>query len=179
MGLYFEVQCTECGYHKTLYDGECGLEHIDEMKMKQEFESGEGDPFYRKVFELLRTTVTEKDSIGKSFFSKEIEPGSKEWEKNRLLYGEPYIRLTPAIYECFQCKSFFNHRRMSIVSKRGIFRENNVECPTCKNRFTLPMSARDFFKEEGELKSGYTYICRARCPKCLSKMKVINSGIAG
>ena len=64
MGLYFELQCTECGYQKTLYDGECGLEHLGAMKIKREFESGEGDPVYREIFERLKSTVTEEESIG-------------------------------------------------------------------------------------------------------------------
>ena len=62
MGLYFELQCTECGYHKTLYDGECGLEHLGAMKIKREFESGEGDPVYREIFERLKGTVTVQTS---------------------------------------------------------------------------------------------------------------------
>ena len=179
MGLYFEVQCTECGYHETLVEGECGFEHLDAIKMKQEFESGEGDPFYRKIFELFRGTVTEEDSTGNCFLFKDVEPGSEEWEENRLLYGEPYIRLTPTIYECYHCKKLFNHDRVSIICKRGIFRENDVECPTCKTYYTRFIPAEGFFEDEEEPKDGYIYICKERCPKCHSKMKVINSGIAG
>ena len=179
MGLYFEVQCTECGYHETLIDGECGLEHLDEMKIKQEFESEEGDPVYRKLFELLRSTVTEEEANGDSYLYEDLEPGSDAWEENRLLFGEPYIRLNPSIYECYQCKKFFNHDRMSIICHRGIFRENKVQCPVCNTNHTGSLSAEDFFEDEGEPKTGSDYICKARCPKCYKKMKVINSGIAG
>lgn len=148
MGLYFEIQCTECDYHETLYEGECGLEHLDAMRIKKEFESGEGDPFYRTVFEHFRSTVSKEDSIGNTFLYEEVEPGSEKWEEHRLLYGEPYIRLIPTIYECSYCDRFFNHNRMSIVCKKGIFRENCVECPTCKSRNTYSKSAEVFFEDE-------------------------------
>ena len=179
MGLYFEVQCTECGYHETVYDGECGLEHLEEMRIKREFESGEGDPFYRKIFELLRSTVTKEDSIGDSFYFRDIEPDSDRWEETRLMFGEPYIRLTPTIYQCYHCREFFNHDRMSIICKRGIFKENDVDCPKCKSNLTNSMSASDFFVDEEESKAESNYICKERCPKCFGKLKVINSGIAG
>lgn len=179
MGLYFEIQCTECGYQKTLYDGECGLEHLGAMKIKREFESGEGDPVYREIFERLKSTVTEEESIGSPYNYIDIEPGSDEWENKRLLFGEPYIRLTPTIYKCYHCKEFFNHDRMSIICKRGIFEESKVECPKCKSSITRPMSASDFFEDEGEPTDGYNYICKERCPKCHGKIRVINSGIAG
>ena len=179
MGLYFEVQCTECGYHETLIDGQCGLEHLDEIRIKLEFEAGEGDPVYRKIFDLLKSTVTKDDSIGDAYNFGNNEPGSDDWEETRLLFGEPYIRLTPTIYQCYHCKSFFNHDRMSIVCKRGIFKENDVECPSCKSVLTLAMSANDFFEDEGESRTESNYICKERCPKCYSKMMVINSGIVG
>ena len=83
MGLFFEIQCVKCGYKETLYDGELGQEHLDEMRIKREFESGEGDLFYRNIFELMRSTVTKEDSIGKIYDFEKIEPGSDEWEKHR------------------------------------------------------------------------------------------------
>lgn len=179
MGLFFEVQCTQCGYHETLIDGECGLEHLDEIRIKREFEAGEGNPVYRKIFDLLKSTVTKEDSIGDAFSYRDKEPGSDEWEETRLLFGEPYIRITPTIYKCYNCSSFFNHDRMSIVCKRGIFEENQAECPSCKSNLTRAMSASDFFKDEEESGTESNYICKERCPKCYSKMKVISSGIAG
>lgn len=180
MGLFFEIQCVKCGYKETLYDGELGQEHLDEMRIKREFESGEGDLFYRNIFELMRSTVTKEDSIGKIYDFEKIEPGSDEWEKHRLLYGEPYIQLTPTIYECYECKRFFNHDRMRIICKRGIFKENDVECSTCRSRNTRSLSADDFFEDEGEPKTeeSYSYICKERCPKCVGKLKVIDSGFA-
>ena len=72
--------------------------------------------------------LTEEESIGSPYNYIDIEPGSDEWENKRLLFGEPYIRLTPTIYKCYHCREFFNHDRMRIICKRGIFKENKVEC---------------------------------------------------
>ena len=179
MGLFFEVECTKCGYRANLVDGPCGYEHLDEIRIKQEFESGKGDPFPRKMFELLRSTVSKDESSGETYLFDDLEPGSKEWEDKRLLYGQPYIRLNPTIYHCYDCESLFNHQKMSIVCNSGIFTEKNVECPKCKSHLTKSVPAEDFFQDKGEPESGNPYICKKRCPKCFDKMKVISSGIAG
>ena len=79
MGLFFEVQCTQCGYHETLIDGECGLEHLDEIRIKREFEAGEGNPVYRKIFDLKAYAIIEG--------------------------GSAYHNWT--VYKCTELKSFF------------------------------------------------------------------------
>ena len=64
MGLFFDVQCPQCGYEKSLTEGECGKEHLNNMRIKKEFELGKGN-------RALRTSYDTRQMDVKEFFEDE------------------------------------------------------------------------------------------------------------
>ena len=94
-----------------------------------------------------------------------------EVEKATFVMKAPRISISIQLYECERCKRFFNHRRMSISTRRGEYIEKHVNCPYCDYPYAFPIEKSEI--EPTFNQGNYSYICKTWCPRCKGTLEVM------
>ena len=173
MGELFYLKCKKCGYSYKACYGFDGIKDERDLKeaieIKRGLEIGEGLSDFQQIYNAMKTMVDDKEEKDDEELINILnERDSKE--EAAIVMKAPRISITLQLDECEKCKRFFNHKRISISTRRGEYIEKYVNCPYCDDPYAFPIERSEIRPKYSQ--DNYNYICETWCPKCGGPLEV-------
>ena len=174
MGKFYDAKSTHCGYSFTAEYGE-GRVNDNSVALKRKFEEGKAEIGLQGIFDALRNTVSkDEERDDREFVIRNTDQTEEDLQEALLMFKAPWISVSRHVYECFECKKFFIHKRIRMICNRGVFEEQYVNCPECGDPLAAPVDEKDFHPQNPEAADGSE--CRVECPKCNESLTIISWG---